>query len=454
MANESQQYDLTTATQDPDFLKASMADKMAFLSAHDSDFANASQQDKTAYLNHILGNDQQASQPSFSQRLTAGYNPGVEDFAQKHPILGPPARFLDAAGGAALGFLPSLYHAVADPLTSQEESEFQGHTRIPGEVAIERLTSAPLVRAAQTYADPQTRPTLSQAASVLPEVLGQGVGTTAAGYGTAEAAKPALPWIKSGAGVVRDAAGELVHDPAGALRPGAKFAAQVGGGAVGAGAGLLSHTPYGPIGGAALGAHLGPSLLDEIAPQHPYVRTLNEFGIDPNDVSSPLSESPNLDAASKISAVRKSTAKAAAADVPTGQSQRLSASPNRPQAAAPPDPFQGMPTTSPADISKLPFLRGTVKASPSATTSTGPSVQMEIPGAPKAKSLIADPNSAPPNVRVTYQSVPQPDLLRMVKGGDTAAITEWQRRGLELPANVGFMTESGAGNLPWRRYKR
>src|SRR4051794_6846988 len=52
------QYDLSTAVQDPDFLKAPTPDKIAFLSAHDADFAKASRQDKTAYLNHILGNDQ------------------------------------------------------------------------------------------------------------------------------------------------------------------------------------------------------------------------------------------------------------------------------------------------------------------------------------------------------------------------------------------------------------
>src|SRR5205809_59869 len=36
-------------------------------------------------------------------------------------------------------------------------------------VGIERLTGASLVRGAQTYANPATRPTLRQAASVLPE---------------------------------------------------------------------------------------------------------------------------------------------------------------------------------------------------------------------------------------------------------------------------------------------
>src|SRR5213595_4265659 len=51
-------------------------------------------------------------------------------------------------------------------------------------VGIERLTGASLVRGAQTYANPATRPTLRQAASVLPEALGQGVGTVAGAEAT------------------------------------------------------------------------------------------------------------------------------------------------------------------------------------------------------------------------------------------------------------------------------
>jgi len=98
-------------------------------------------------------------------------------------------RFLDSAGGAMLSIPSSLYHAAADPLTEQEKAEFQGHSQIPGEVTAERLSGAPLVRGAQTYANPATRPTLSQAASVLPEALGQGVGSVAGGEVGAQALK-------------------------------------------------------------------------------------------------------------------------------------------------------------------------------------------------------------------------------------------------------------------------
>lgn len=114
-----------------------------------------------------------------------------------------------------------------------------------------------------------------------------------------------------------------------------------------------------------------------------------------------------------------------------------------------PSPFQGMMSTSPQSVSGLP----PVSIGPEAPAPEQPNVQFVQKFAPQ-KSVIQDPNSPPPNVRVTYQSVPQDDLFRMVMGGDRQAILEWQRRGLQLPSNVGYMVESGAGNLPWRRYKR
>ena len=122
--------------------------------------------------------------------------------------------------------------------------------------------------------------------------------------------------------------------------------------------------------------------------------------------------------------------------------------PSPPEAASP-SPFQGMQSTSPQSVSSLPPLA----ANPAAAPAQQPNVQMVSKFAPQ-KSLIQDPDSPPPNVRVTYQSVPQNDLLRLVMGGDRQAILEWQRRGLQLPDNVGFMTEGGAGNVPWRRFRR
>jgi hypothetical protein len=127
-----------------------------------------------------IGGEASSTEPSLGERLTSPYDPGAAEFAQKHPIAGPAVRAMSAFGGAVLGAPGALYHAVADPITPQEEQEFAGHTRIPGELTAERLTGAPLVRGMQAYADPKTRPTFGQAMSVLPEALGTGAGTAAA----------------------------------------------------------------------------------------------------------------------------------------------------------------------------------------------------------------------------------------------------------------------------------
>ena len=183
LAQRSPNFDLQAALK-----QSSKADIINYLSTHASP-PNAAQT--------------QQQQPSFAERLVSAYNPGATEFADKHPILGPAVRFLDAAGGAMLGIPSSLYHAAADPLTPQEEQEFQGHTRIPGEVAVERLTGGPLVRGAQAYANPETRPTFKQAMSVLPEALGQGtgsyVGSELVGAGVKTAAKPLASLLEKSA---------------------------------------------------------------------------------------------------------------------------------------------------------------------------------------------------------------------------------------------------------------
>jgi hypothetical protein len=171
--------------------------------------------------------------PSLWQRVTAGYNPGADEFAQKHPILGPAARFLDQAGGAALSFPSNLYHAATDPLTDEEQQEFQGHTRIPGEVTLERLTGAgSAVRAGRAYVDPQTRPTLKQAMSVAPEALGQGVGNLAAGEAMGAAGGTLKDAVKATPGkvgnLVRQSAIESSGPLYGELKPGVQAVSKVG----------------------------------------------------------------------------------------------------------------------------------------------------------------------------------------------------------------------------------
>ncbi len=119
------------------------------------------------------------AEPSFYEKLTGSprFDPETMAFDEAHPVLGKATRALSSIGGNILGLPGGLYHAIADKPTPQEEEEFKGHTRIPGELAIERLTSAPIVRGVQDWQ--KMHPSVRGILSVLPEALGQGVGTVA-----------------------------------------------------------------------------------------------------------------------------------------------------------------------------------------------------------------------------------------------------------------------------------
>jgi hypothetical protein len=133
---------------------------------------------------------QSQQQPSFGDKLTAGYDPGAAEFDEKHPIIGKPVRYASALGGAVLGIPSALYHAASDPITDDEKKKF-GSDEDPNASwykpnmsnigptgrAIVRMVGEPVENAVSSYANPQTRPTVKQAASVLPEALGQGTGS-------------------------------------------------------------------------------------------------------------------------------------------------------------------------------------------------------------------------------------------------------------------------------------
>jgi hypothetical protein len=99
--------------------------------------------------------------------------------------------FLDTLGREAsslgrnvLGIPSGIYHAFADEPTAEEQTEFQGHTRIPGELGFERLTGAPLVRAGEWYRDVargNIPNAYDQALSVAPEAVGAGASAPIAG---------------------------------------------------------------------------------------------------------------------------------------------------------------------------------------------------------------------------------------------------------------------------------
>jgi hypothetical protein len=169
---------------DPAFRSASVPDKISYLSAQDPDFAKAHPLDQAGYINHLMGTDSAGSQFQAQNTpehgLTSSTDPNVDEWAKSHPIAGPVVRGLDAAGGAVLGapraILGHLYHSFADPSTADEQD------RSRPEVIAERLIGAPQIAdAIQTYANPKTRPSWDQVKSVLPEALGQGTGSVAAG---------------------------------------------------------------------------------------------------------------------------------------------------------------------------------------------------------------------------------------------------------------------------------
>jgi hypothetical protein len=89
-----------------------------------------------------------------------------------------------------------------------------------------------------------------------------------------------------------------------------------------------------------------------------------------------------------------------------------------------------------------------------ATTTTAPAkIEYVNKFGKQTTGSIVDPSSPPPDVKVTYQSVPGKELYQKMMGGDGNAIREWMRRGLELPDNVKFMVED-AGAKPWRNYQK
>jgi hypothetical protein len=95
----------------------------------------------------------------------------------------PLARGVGEAASTLAHAPGAIYHAVRDPLTPEEQADFQGHTRIPGEVTAERLLGArQLVKGGKDWINPKTRPTWEQVKYMAPEALGQG----AAQYVTGE----------------------------------------------------------------------------------------------------------------------------------------------------------------------------------------------------------------------------------------------------------------------------
>ena len=178
------------------------------------------------------------AEPSTWEKLTRGYNPDVEQFAERHPgIVGTGARALDAAGGAVIGMIPSIASSIRHPIDTANS-------------------------VAQSIEDWTTKPgaILKAAPSVLPEALGQGVGNVAAG----EVVGAAMPKISDVVSDARTSVGNRIHTPQGKLTPGARTIGQVGGMSAGGAVGEAIGHPYG---GVLVGYKAGPMLIDKLFPE-------------------------------------------------------------------------------------------------------------------------------------------------------------------------------------------
>lgn len=137
-------------------------------------------------------------QPSTYQKLTASYDPGAEEFGERHPVLGPAVRAASSIGGTILGAPQGIYDTLAHPVKSAQEAKRQAETLLDtdeegplGNDAREWIGRAVTNVGRNLYRGYE--------GGVLPEALGSGAGNAIAGELTGElgrraagAARPAL----------------------------------------------------------------------------------------------------------------------------------------------------------------------------------------------------------------------------------------------------------------------
>jgi len=142
-------------------------------------------------------------EPGTYGKLTRGYNPDVEQWAEKHPVIGPIARFLDSAGAAA----------ISTPETVGTFLKQFGNHLLTGE-PIQGVEDA-----AANLKEYATNPNVRKAIPhLLPEALGAGTGSVAGGemLGSATGAVTKVGLNKAGnaLGNLQTKVAQLVRDPA------------------------------------------------------------------------------------------------------------------------------------------------------------------------------------------------------------------------------------------------
>lgn len=208
--------------------------------------------DPNAGLESAPTNTAEPPKPSFYSRLTAPYNPEVEQYAAKHPVLGPLARFFDEAGGAVLSTPESVYQGIRHPLESAKGIASSLNAYNPWN---------------------PNHITARGALSVLPEALGQGTGNVAAGEAASVMPKIAPRGLREPV-----ARATRTMEGTGPLKRGVRGAATLA-----AGAYLAPRILENPIWGTGemmLGAKYAPEVLDRVLPKlQPTEEQLVERGV-------------------------------------------------------------------------------------------------------------------------------------------------------------------------------
>lgn len=394
---EEQKYDLTSAAKDPDFLKASNGEKIAFLSAHDPDFAAAPPNEKAEYLNHILGNTGEKTQ--FEKERT--------------PEGSSLVRGLKAVGGDIAGVIGG---------TANQFGKFgKISTSIPAMAAEIGMDTARRQQQGRSPAYQVAAATGSMTGVADPNASEDAAerGDTAGVVG-----HTVVPAVGAALGAERLAGGKVSGPLADAAtkfyrNKALAFAKQV----------------YNPDGTLSPGAQAIAKPLTN-APEY----VLRKLISDPNEdirVRNAALEQRAMDLERRGRQQEMLDRKAAV--LAKAQAKNAPA----------PSPFPGAtPTNVPVGDAQLPG---------NPTPFAQPKAQPAVPGlnanafeaTPKpGKSAIIDPNNIPAD-EVTFQSVPWAELKNKAMAGDKFAIDEVIRRGRE--AEIPGLSQAVAKRRPYPR---
>ena len=299
--------------QDHDFMSATPADQIKYLSETDPDFKAAHPDDQAAYLAHVTkqptGEEAMKPKPGITGKLdtaTDYISRSLEpvDKAVTEALAPKPtgdiiptetrevpkaaARNIYGTGKAALktltGLPSALGHAFGDEATPEEKAQYaefeKQHGEAPGTetsglkrigLGVQRFLGADqLKNAVDTYSNPATRPTAEQALSVAEPALQEGAGTVlgmeAAGKLAAIPSRENMPYTSEKIAQGVRGLGKAYQ----VARANAPEAGAIVGGAAGA--------LKGP-GGAAYGTYTGGRVGKILQQYTPEGRAMAEFGL-------------------------------------------------------------------------------------------------------------------------------------------------------------------------------